>query len=152
MKDDRPRKCWIALFTLAATVALGCSNSCFGEETPASAMASTNVTETLTTPPLEVGVDPRVELVSLLFRLAGNREYNQCRVPLYNADVEAQFGKFRDHPAVQLAHRLRQQQGVSYDACMGMAILLSNAFDPMLTERRPSHLPLSANQSSTSLW
>jgi hypothetical protein len=78
-------------------------------------------------PSLQITVDPRVELLSLIFRLAGNREYNQARVASYADEVEAQFGKFRDHAAIQLARRLRQTRGVSYDACMGMAVHLEDA-------------------------
>ena len=39
----------------------------------------------------------------ILFRLAGNPEYNQARVPSYAAAVDAYFADFRDHPAVRLA-------------------------------------------------
>ncbi|HOY58816.1 MAG TPA: DUF4932 domain-containing protein [Verrucomicrobiota bacterium] len=70
-------------------------------------------------------MDPRVELLSLLFRLAGNPEYNQGKVESYLADAEKQFGTFRDHPVVQFARELRQRRGVSYDACMSMAVHLS---------------------------
>jgi hypothetical protein len=77
---------------------------------------------------LRVAVDPRAELLSLLFRLAGNPEYSQGRVKSYSDDVEKQFGGFRDHAAVQLARRLRSTRGVSYDACMSMAVHLSDAY------------------------
>ena len=56
-------------------------------------------------PHVTVSVDPRVELMSILFRLAGNPEYNQGRVPSYVQDVESHFGRFRDHPVVKLAKR-----------------------------------------------
>ena len=78
-------------------------------------------------------MDPSVELVSLLFRLAGNPEYSHCRVPAYAADVDIQFNRFRDHSAVQLARKLRQTRGVSYDACMSLAVLLTDSFDPRLS-------------------
>ncbi len=71
---------------------------------------------------VRVMVDPRVELMSIIFRLAGNREYNRGCVLQYTNDVEKQFGDFRDHEAVQLARRLRQTRGVSFDACMSMAV------------------------------
>ena len=78
-------------------------------------------------PPLGVAVDPRVELISVIFRLAGNPEYSQGRVESYAKDVEKQFGAFRNHPAVELARKLRRTRGVSYDACMSMAVHLSDA-------------------------
>ncbi|MBM3879723.1 MAG: DUF4932 domain-containing protein [Verrucomicrobia bacterium] len=76
-----------------------------------------------------IHVDPRVELLSLIFRLAGNPEYNQARVASYAADAERQFGRFRGHPVVALAAKLRNTQGVSYDACMGMAVHLTDPDD-----------------------
>lgn len=75
--------------------------------------------------PLRIQVDPRVELLSILFRLAGNPEYNQSKVAAYTADVDKAFGKFRDHDAVKLARQFRQKYGVSYDACMSMAVHLT---------------------------
>jgi hypothetical protein len=76
---------------------------------------------------LRVVVDPRVELLSLIFRLAGNQEYNMARVESYAQDVEKQFGKFRAHTVVNLAQELRAAHGVSYDAVMSMAVHLTDA-------------------------
>ena len=76
-------------------------------------------------PPFNVRVDPRVELLSLVFRLAGNPEYNQGKVASYLTGAEKQFGPFRDHPVVRCARELRQRRGVSYDACMSLAVHLS---------------------------
>ncbi len=70
----------------------------------------------------DVRVDPRVELMSLVFRLAGNPEYNQNRLPSYIKDVEDHFGVFRNHDAAQMAMQLRRRRGVSFDAVMSMAI------------------------------
>ena len=72
--------------------------------------------------PLRVEVDQRVELMSIIFRLAGNSEYNQAKLDSYAKDVEKQFWIFRLHPAVRLARKLRQDRGISYDACMSMAV------------------------------
>ena len=47
--------------------------------------------ERASTPELRIEVDPSVELVSLLFRLAGNPEYSHCRVPSYATDVDKRF-------------------------------------------------------------
>lgn len=76
---------------------------------------------------LRVVVDPRVELMSVIFRLAGNPEYGKGLVPSYVEDVEEQFGPFRDHAVVKLARRLRSTRGVSYDAVMCMAIHVTDA-------------------------
>lgn len=74
-------------------------------------------------------MDPRVELLSLLFRLAGNPEYARGKVEAYLTDAEKQFSAFRDHAAVKFARELRRRCGVSYDACMSMAVHLSEVDD-----------------------
>lgn len=88
--------------------------------------------EKVSIPEMRLLVDPRVELVSLIFRLAGNREYSRCLVPSYAADVEKQFHGFSEHAAVKLARELRQRRGVSYDSCMGLAVLLTGTTEPRL--------------------
>jgi len=74
----------------------------------------------------DVRVDPRVELMSLIFRLAGNPEYTQDRLPIYIRDVERYFGIFRNHDVVEMAMQLRQSRGVSFDAVMSIAIHLED--------------------------
>lgn len=81
-------------------------------------------------------VDPRVELMSIIFRLAGNPEYNQPNSKsAYSDEVDAHFGKFRDHAVVQTARNLRRTRGVSYDAVMSMAVHISDTVT--LEERIP---------------
>lgn len=77
-------------------------------------------------PKVTVGVDPRVELLSIVFRLAGNPEYGKGRVPAYVAAVEKHFGKFRSHDAVKIAAEMRRSSGVSYDAVALLAVHLKN--------------------------
>lgn len=77
-------------------------------------------------PAVSVAVDPRVELVSIIFRLAGNKEYNRGRVPGYVKDVEEHFGPHKDHPAVKYASELRTRRHISYNAPMGLAVYLTD--------------------------
>jgi hypothetical protein len=77
---------------------------------------------------LAVKVDPRVELMSVIFRLAGNPEYNQGRVDSYVQDVDEHFDAFREHPVVQTARKLRKTRGVSYDAVMSMALHIRDPY------------------------
>jgi hypothetical protein len=107
----RPRSLWLCLLLAAATA----------RGQPADAATGSAAS-------LQVTVDPRVELFSLLFRLAGNSEYTQGRVPSYTADAEKQFDRFADHTAVQLARDLRTTRGVSYDAVMAMAVHVADAY------------------------
>jgi len=100
-------------------------------QSPAIAAESTNRTSGQMPPgsvrSLRVVVDPRVELLSLIFRLAGNPEYNMARVKSYAGDAKKQFGKFRSHAVMTLAQELRGTHGVSYDAVMSMAVHLTDA-------------------------
>ena len=88
---------------------------------------------------LVAGVDTRVELLTIVFRLAGNPEYNQCRVPAYSRAIDEWFAPFRDHPAVRQARTARQRSNVSFDAVMSYAIHISDAGDPR--ERVPFDEP-----------
>ncbi len=81
------------------------------------------------------GVDPRVELMSIIFRLAGSPEYNQCRVPAYNQAIDRHFARFRNHKVVQLARQLRKTDGVAYNAVMSMAVQIKDV--KSLAERVP---------------
>lgn len=91
-------------------------------DTPAPAAA-----QTVEKPAVRVVVDPRVELICIVFRLAGHPEYNRGRITSYVDEVEKQFGSFRDHAVVRLARKLRATRGVSFDACMSLAVHLSDA-------------------------
>ncbi|MGA2275309.1 MAG: DUF4932 domain-containing protein [Bryobacteraceae bacterium] len=82
-----------------------------------------------------IGVDPRVELMSVLFRLAGNNEYNQCRVPAYDKALENYFAPYRSHEAVQLARTLQ----TGFDAPMSLAVHLKDV--ESLAERVPFDRP-----------
>jgi len=77
------------------------------------------------------GVDPRVELMSVLFRLAGNREYSQSRVSAYDKAIEGYFAPYRDHEAVGLARLL----GTGFDGPMKLAVNVRDA--DSLAERVP---------------
>jgi len=82
-----------------------------------------------------VGVDPRIELFSIVFRLAGNNEYTQGRVPSYLDAIDRYFAPYGDHPAVKLARELTATDGVSFDAPMDLAVHLDAV--PPLAERIP---------------
>ena len=82
---------------------------------------------------IKIEVDPRVELVGIVFRLAGNYEFNQGRIRSYVKDIERQFGDFDDHPAVKLAARLRSTRRMSCDGPMSLAVYIDRDFRPRKT-------------------
>lgn len=83
----------------------------------------------------EVRVDERVELLAIIFRLAGAEEYSKRYVPAYADAINAHFGQYRDHPAVLAARELRQQHSVSFNAVVDLAVQLGSF--PDLAERAP---------------
>jgi len=110
------------LVTLAGWTSDLCAAEGRAGGVPASDVTSASAGQNAAVPQLHVLVDPRVELFSLLFRLAGNPEYNQAKVESYSADVDRYFDTYRNHAAVTLARRLRNTRGVAYDACMSLAV------------------------------
>lgn len=82
-----------------------------------------------------IGVDPRVELFCVIFRLAGAAEYQQGRVPAYAQAVDAWFAPQRNHDVVVYARQLRQTNGIAYDAPISLAIHIADA--DRLRERVP---------------
>lgn len=73
---------------------------------------------------LDVHVDRRVELLSIVERLSGAPEYQTAPRTTYASDVDRVFGPFANHPAVAAARALRTDHGISYDAPMNVAINL----------------------------
>ncbi len=92
-------------------------------------------TSTAQTSPPRIAADPRVELLAIVFRLAGASEFSHNRYAEYDADVQRQFGRFRDHQAVVLARDLHQKREVDYSAVMRLAIALGPP--PALEPRLP---------------
>jgi len=75
---------------------------------------------------VEIGVDPRVELLSIVFRVAGAEEYQRSRVSSYAEDVDTYFAPFSDHEAIRQVHRLRQNLYISHDAVIKLAVHLED--------------------------
>jgi hypothetical protein len=78
-------------------------------------------------------VDPRVELMSIVARLAGYDEYVNNDFKLYADDVDKHFQKYKKHPAIEFARQLRQSNDVGFDAVMRMAVHLG--LPPSLASR-----------------
>lgn len=70
----------------------------------------------------DVRVDHRVELFSIIFRLAGAKEFSGSPVSSYATAVDEHFNRFADHPAVTLAKQLRATDGISFNAVPELAV------------------------------
>ena len=79
-------------------------------------------------------VDQRVELLSIVFRLAGNDEYNRNDNVSYVRDIHRHFDKFASHPLIIYAKELRDSNRIGYDAVVAMAIHLKEppSLDPLV--------------------
>ncbi len=81
-------------------------------------------------PRIEAAVDRRVELFTLLARLAGFDEFNMpvSRSP-YTRAAESWFHDQRNHPAVKRLQELRRERGVSFDAIASLAVHVEDSVD-----------------------
>ena len=96
---------------------------------PASAQAAAQPAQRI-----EVRVDPRIELLSIIFRLAGAEEFTSP-YPAYSAAIDTFFAPFRNHPITAAVRKLREQRGISHDAVMSLAVHLTDV--PGLKDRTP---------------
>lgn len=69
-------------------------------------------------------IDKRVEIMSIVFRLAGNFEYNQNDATKYIADINTHFDKFRTDTLINYASYLGDELSIGFDAVMFMAVNL----------------------------
>lgn len=69
-------------------------------------------------------VDNRVELLSIIARLAGYQEYNSDDNKIYVQEIHQYFDKFKEHPLIKFMKEIRSTNSIGYDAVMAMAIHL----------------------------
>src|SRR5512143_2916270 len=72
---------------------------------------------------MEIRVDPRVELMSIVCHLAQTPEYRSFDTP-YRRAVDAHFAPFLDHPVIAAMRELRTRFSISYNAPIGLAVFL----------------------------
>lgn len=81
---------------------------------------------------LKPDIDKRVEITSIAFRLAGSEEYNSEIFKLYTDRIIDHYKAYRDHELITFIKKLRQDNGVSYDAVMKMAVHLDENLNPLV--------------------
>lgn len=69
-------------------------------------------------------VDERTELLSIVFRLSGAKEYVNNSIKDYAVFIDNYFTKYKEDKVIFYAKKLRKENSVSYDAVMSMAIHL----------------------------
>jgi hypothetical protein len=80
-------------------------------------------------------VDERVELLSIVFRMAGAEEYSSEEFKLYTNRINKHFASYKNHPISAFVQKQRETAGTGYDAVMKMAVHISPApnFKPLVT-------------------
>ena len=77
---------------------------------------------------LQVSIDPRVELFAIIYRLAGYLDHGgDHAVSHYEIEVQNHFGRYREHPAVALATRLKEDRNVDYGVQLSLAVHVDDA-------------------------
>lgn len=85
-------------------------------------------------------VDRRVELMTIMARLAGYEEFQSKAVPVYLDSLDAWFTPYKEHPAVQYMKKIREEADMGYNAIPIMGVYMTQP--PKLRPR----LPLTASQ------
>lgn len=77
----------------------------------------------------EPKVDNRVELLSIVFRLAESRPYSSQLFELYTDKIRKHFEPFKDHELIEFTKELIKNRGVEFDAAM-IAVYLDENLNP----------------------
>ena len=90
---------------------------------------------------ITIEVDPRVELIAIVFRLAGNPEFNDGTLKPYAKAIERHFGDFDNHAVVKMAVQLRNTRLMSCDGPMSLAVHIDRNYRLRKTDKQwPSTL------------
>jgi hypothetical protein len=76
-------------------------------------------------------VDKRVELLSIVFRLAGNPEYNMKLAKNYVNDIHTFFDVYKNDPLIAYAKELADKKNIGFSRVMFLAVnleLINNKF------------------------
>jgi hypothetical protein len=77
--------------------------------------------------PFPVRVDPRVEIVMTIFRLAGADEFNmENSASPYSKAIDSYFAAHKDHPAVKAVEKLRSEHSIGFNAVPDLAVRLKD--------------------------
>jgi DNA-binding transcriptional regulator GbsR (MarR family) len=77
--------------------------------------------------PITPQIDKRVEMMSIVSRLAEYVEYSQNDATQYVADIHSHFDDFKGDTLIVFAKSLREELGIGFDAIMSMAVNLKLA-------------------------
>ena len=61
-------------------------------------------------------VNEQYEFTSIVWRLAGAEEYNQCNIKAYADAIDVYFAPYKNDTLINYCKQIRRQNGVSFDA------------------------------------
>jgi hypothetical protein len=82
-----------------------------------------------------VEVDPRVELVSIAWRLAGAEAYRKASSP-YAKEVDAAFAPYADDPAIAETRELLEKNKIDFDGPISLAVCLDPTTFELLSDAK----------------
>jgi len=74
-------------------------------------------------------IDKRVELLSIVFRLAERREYSSSVFKLYTDRIERHFNQYKNHDLIRFTKSIMNERGLGYDAVAWMSIYLDDSLN-----------------------
>lgn len=73
---------------------------------------------------LQPRVDERVELLSIVFRLAGAKEYSRTKIIEYSYAIDNYFSQYKNDELIRFTKHVRQKNDIGYDAVMNLAVMI----------------------------
>lgn len=70
-------------------------------------------------------VDELYELTSIVWRLAGASEYNECMISNYANAVDRYFTPYKKHPIIAYCKKIRKARAISYDTPLSVVAFLT---------------------------
>lgn len=99
-----------------------------------------------TAPTIQVKIDPRVELLTAVFRLIGADEFNMSGSESpYSQRMDAYLKPFKDHAAIKMTEQLREKVGIGFDSVPWLAVHIDGI-------RNPRMLPGAHKDDKSRLW
>ncbi len=80
----------------------------------------------------EPKVDDRIELLSIVFRLAESPEYSSERFSLYTEKIKNHFEPYKNHELIKFAKELIKTNDIGFDAVIFMAVYLDETLNPRI--------------------
>lgn len=74
---------------------------------------------------IKITTDERIELTSVVFRLAGVPEYNDGEVTSYNTTIDEYFEDYKDHALFEYIRKLRNEDRLGYASVAASAFYIT---------------------------